>query len=272
MSDAFSQTIQTKIWHEEPEPENPFAATSCRCYGYDVYGDILNKASYIEYLFLLFKGNRPTHAQAAALNRLAIALANPGPRDASVHAAMAVCVSGVPAANTLIAALSVGAGSYTGAREVFLAVKRWQECGTDLKLWQSRIQNPPNPTRTTIWPDNEHPPGFDPYGKSCPIPTLQTLQKILDVFPGENLSWLAAQQPILEATAGIPLNILSIAATTLFDLEFSAEESEMIVLLLRLPGAAVHALEQKKLGFRQFPFFSVALEHDPMALNIQEIM
>jgi len=37
----------------------------------------------------------------------------------------------------------------------------------------------------------------------------------------------------------------------------------MLHLLLRLPGAAVHALEQKEYGHKNFPFFQVELENDP---------
>ena len=37
----------------------------------------------------------------------------------------------------------------------------------------------------------------------------------------------------------------------------------MLLLLLRLPGAAVHALEQKDIGHKNFPFFRVELENDP---------
>ena len=47
------ETIRTRIWQEEAEPDNAFAALSCHCHGYDVYGDLLKQASWIEYLFFL---------------------------------------------------------------------------------------------------------------------------------------------------------------------------------------------------------------------------
>jgi citrate synthase len=37
----------------------------------------------------------------------------------------------------------------------------------------------------------------------------------------------------------------------------------MLFLLLRLPGAAAHALEQGQSGFRSFPFYSVEVANDP---------
>ena len=77
--------IHSKIWEEIPEPDNPFAAAACYCSGYDVYGDLLGKISWIEYLYLLFKLEPPTKDQAKLLEGLAVAIANPGPRDLSVR-------------------------------------------------------------------------------------------------------------------------------------------------------------------------------------------
>ena len=68
------ETITTKIWNEVPEDDNPFAARVCYCSGFDVYGDLLGKASYIEYLYLLFKLEPPSQNQAKLLEGLAVAL------------------------------------------------------------------------------------------------------------------------------------------------------------------------------------------------------
>ena len=133
MTDKPIETITTKIWRETPETDNPFAAAECFCSGYDVYGDLLKNASYIDYLYLLFKLEPPTSQQSALLEGLAIALANPGPRDHSVRAAMSAGVGGSTHASALIAALSVGAGNLGGAREVFHAMEYWQLCSTNLQ-------------------------------------------------------------------------------------------------------------------------------------------
>ena len=105
--------IHSRIWYEEAEPDNPFAAARCFAAGYDVYGDVLHKAGWIEYLWLLFHGERADAGQARQLERLAIALANPGPRDHSVRAAMNGGVGGSTSAACLMAALGVGAGQWT---------------------------------------------------------------------------------------------------------------------------------------------------------------
>ncbi|MES2048698.1 MAG: citryl-CoA lyase [Pseudomonadota bacterium] len=273
MSDNFSQVIHSHIWQEEPEPDNPFAAARCVCRGYDVYGDLLGKASYIEYLHLLIKGERPSEQTAAALEVLAIALANPGPRDPSVHAAMASGVTGNPASSSLMAALAAGAGSYGGARETLLAMQIWHDCGMDLEAWKTRLATPETPlapTRPLFWPQVEHAPGFDPHGVRCATPVLQLLDELCSILPAGQLTWLSEHRTKLEAITGIPLAQSGVVAAAFINLDFSPAEGEMLTLLWRLPGAAAHALEQAKRGFRQFPFFELELENDPGFITPKE--
>src|SRR6187551_187717 len=127
--------IESRIWLEEPEPSNAFACRAAYCHGYDVYGEMLGNAGWADMLYLLFKGEAPAPAQTAALEILAVALANPGPRDASVQAAMCAGVGGSPAAAALTAALAVGAGGAGGAREVLRAMQDWATCGRALDAW-----------------------------------------------------------------------------------------------------------------------------------------
>jgi citrate synthase len=258
-----SEVIHTRIWQEEPEHDNAFAALSCHCHGYDVYSDLLNNASWIEYLFLMFCGEAPTKQQAKLMEGLAIALANPGPRDAAVHAAMCGGVGGSTSASCLMAALAVGAGASGGAREVFLAMQDWQKCGTDLSLWKKSLTTKPVADPASIWPVPNHVPGFDPYGVRCTTPVLQTLQYLSGLGCGQSLAWLQTNRASLESAAGLPLAMIGVAAAALHDLGFTPAQGEMLHLLLRLPGAAVHALEQKDVGHKNFPFFRVELEDDP---------
>ncbi|MBI3230649.1 MAG: citryl-CoA lyase [Burkholderiales bacterium] len=261
--------FNSHIWEEQAEPTNPFAAATCRCRGYDVYGELLGKASYIDYIFLLFKGERPSKQASAVLELLAVALANPGPRDLSVHSAMAAGATGNPASATLIAALATGAGSYGGAREVLLAMENWRDCGTDLAKWKACLADEPKSPRPLIWPKMEHPAGFDPYGASCATPVLQTLSKLCSVVPDGKLAWLAENRTELEGDAGSPLAMSGVTAAAFCDIEFTPVEAEMLTLLLRLPGAAAHALEQRQRGFRQFPFFEVELTWLPASPRLR---
>ncbi|BBL72618.1 citryl-CoA lyase [Methylogaea oryzae] len=259
------EVIHSRIWEETPEADNPFAAAACYCSGYDVYGDLLGKASWVEYLYLLFKRERPEPFQAALLETLAVALANPGPREASVHAAMSGGVGGSTHASCLMAALAVGAGQYGGAHEVALAVACWQACGQDSTKWRDALRHPAQEERADIWPAMEHPPGFDPHGASCATPVRQTLDALARCHAAGALGWLQTHRESLEASAGCPLAMSGVAAAAMHDLGLDADQAEMLYLLLRLPGAAVHALEQREYGWRRFPFFAngLRLTNDP---------
>lgn len=253
------------IWEEEPELDNPFEAKTCHCHGYDVYGDLLGKASWIEYLYLMFKGERPSNSQAQLLESLAVAFANRGPRDSSVRAAMNGGVGGSVAAGSLMAALAVGAGQYGGAHEVYIAVNLWRQCGKDVSAWKEGIEAVLADKDVDIWLPIEHAPGFDPNGLTCPTPVLKTLSLLSQYSDDGALSWLKDNRELLEGVTGIPLSMTGVAAAALFDLEFTAEQAEMLFLLFRLPGAAVHALEQQKQGWRKFPFVGdmIHLDNDP---------
>lgn len=254
------QNINTRIWDVDAEPDNPFAVAAAYCHGYDVFGDLLTKARWVEYLFLLFRGERPISWQIEVLERLALALANPGPLDYSVRAAMNAGVGRSTAASTLIAALAVGAGNLGGGREIYVAMELWTRCGLEIGRWRAAIENPPHGERADIWRPMEHPPGFDPHGISCTTPVRQVLVALADkALDGGNLRWLLQHRAMLEEVAGLPLALSGVAAAALVDLGFSSSEGELLYLLLRLPGAAVHGLEQRDYGWRRYPFFDDGL-------------
>lgn len=257
------QRVHTRIWLEEPEPDNAFVTRAAYCHGYDVFGELLGRVRWVDMLFLLFRGEAPSSTQAAVLEDLALALANPGPRDPSVHAAMCAGTGGSTAAAGLMAALSVGAGQHGGAREVFQAMALWQACGTDLAAW-TRALVQPEAQVAGIWPTSDHPPGFDPHADRMAPLALRLLAHLESHPDSRRLAWLHGQRPALEAVAGLPLALTGVVAATLADLGFTAEQGEMLYLLLRLPGAAAHALEQRAIGPRHFPFFEIDLLNDPL--------
>lgn len=258
--------IHTRIWREEPEPDNPFATRAAYCRGYDVFGQMVGKARWVEMLVLLFRDDLPSPAALDMLEALAVALANPGPRDPSVHAAMCGGVGGSTAAATLIAALSVGAGRYRGARDVFEAMNAWQRAGDNLEDWPEQIAKF-DTEAVDIWPAPERPPGFDPHGVSTATIVRQLLEKLAalggDTGALPRLSWLAAHREQVEQSIGLPLDTSGVTAAAFSDLGFTPAEGEMLFLLFRLPGAAAHALEQEAGGFKQFPFYPVELTDDP---------
>jgi len=255
------ETIRSRIWQEEAEADNPFSAKTCYCSGYNVYGDLLGNARWSEYLFLLFQRQPPLQWQADLLEDLALILANPGPRDLSVRAAMNGGVGQSTSASCLMAALAVGAGQNGGAHELALALQGWQQCQFNLTEWQSWFKTLNNEDeRADIWPDMEHFPGFDPQGISCSTPVRQALQHLGKHHHDGALPWLLKERTALEKIADKPLSMLGVTAAAFYDLGFNPQQGEMLYLLLRLPGAAVHALEQMPRGWVHYPFFADGLQ------------
>nr|WP_295770978.1 citryl-CoA lyase [Rhodoferax sp.] len=255
--------IRSKLWEESAEPDNPFTANACFCSGYDVYGQVLQQATYLEYVYLLFRGERPSGPVLRSLEILAIAIANPGPRDPSVHAAMSASVGGSPAAAALMAALAAGAGVSGGAREVYQAMQLWAQCGCVFEAWQTALAAPSMGGKMQVWPEAEHPPGFAAYGGRCAQPVLQTLAALSANVGLGCTQWLADSRERLETIADHPLAMPGVIAVALTDMGFTPTAGEMLSLLLRLPGAAAHALEQGETGYRHFPFFSLDIGNDP---------
>ncbi|MGF2685559.1 citryl-CoA lyase [Marinobacter sp. DUT-3] len=256
----------SNFWFEEPEDSNPFAAKASYCHGYDVYGQVIARASWFEYLLLMFKGDRPQPAEAALLEKLAMILANQGPKEASIRAAMNGGVAGTNHSSALMSSLAVGSGLYGGSQELEICIRLWGECGQDIELWKSRLQAPQEDERADIWPAIEHPPGFDPNGDDMPTTLRQSLDLLVQFAPEAGaLHWLESHRNALEAFFGYPISISAVAAAAFVDLGLDQDQGSMLYLILRLPGAAVHALEQRKMGWKKFPFYSSAieLEDDP---------
>jgi citrate synthase len=255
--------IHTAIWQETPEADNPYAARAVRCRGYDVHGEMVGRARWVDMLWLLMRPELPADPAALdVLEALAVALANPGPREPSVHAAMCAGVGGSPAASALIAALAVGAGRNGGAREVHDAMTMWRRCGPDLAAWQGHLAACADDP-VEIFPERAHVPGFDPHGAGTPLPVRQLAATLAGLGAGPATSWLHAHLDQAAAAIGLPLSMAGVTACALHDLGFSPDQGEMLTLLLRLPGAAAHALEQQAVGFKHFPFYR--LELDPAA-------
>lgn len=259
------EQVRTRIWREEAEPADRFATRSAHCRGYDVYAGLLGRARWVDMLWLLFREEAPSDTQARLLEALAVALANAGPRDAAVHAAMCSGLGRSPAAAALMAALAVGAGRHGGAQEVAAAMALWGEVPDtgDVEAWAGRWLAAAAPA-SAIWPEADHPPGFEPNGVVTPGIVCDALQRLAGIGAGPRLQWLATRLAEIEAAVGLPLAMSGVAAAALGDLGFSPEQGEMLHLLLRLPGAAAHALEQRAGSYKDFPFFKLDLQDDPL--------
>lgn len=109
--------------------------------------------------------------------------------------------------------------------------------------------------------------GFEPHGVRCSLIVEQTLTCLAQLSTGPRLPWLAGQRAALEDITGLPLGISGVAAAAYADLGFPSEQAEMLHLLLRLPGAAAHALEQQEYGHKKFPFYDIEFDSPKMAMD-----
>jgi len=258
--------FETTIWDEEAHPDNPFFAEKAWCHGYDVYGDLLSKASYSDYILLLFLGEKPTVEQTRLFDILSVACGNTGPRDPAIRAAMNSGVGGSPAASNLISFLAVGAGNYEGSREVFHLVGWLHEHGTDENAWNELMQDP-NRSRSPqeVWQVLEHFPGINPHSPKSSLPVQQLLNACKEADNHSLWRWFESKLASFEQQGEGGVNVNFIIALGLYRLGLTAEQAEFCHLFMRLPGAAVHALEAKHQGWKKFPFFGkqIQLSDDP---------
>ena len=261
-----NEKIYSKVWREDAEKDDPFTAQKCFLAGYDVYGDLLGKIHWTDYIYVLFKHDPPSKNISKQLNDLAVAIACSGPRDVSTQAATSAAAGGSTLASCLIAALSVGAGKLGGAREVHDAILIWEACSTNLEQWEAFLTQTWPVESHSIWPDSEHPFGFDPNGICCATPVKQTLAHLAETSESDSqLRWLHENRKTLEAYANIPLAMSGVASCAFSDMGFDSQEGEMLYLLLRLPGAAALSLEQHWRGWEDYPFHKngLTLTNDP---------
>jgi citrate synthase len=263
--DSSQQTtlLSSVFWQETAEPDNPFATRVALCSGYDVYGDLLKHADATDMLWLLLTGQAPGIKQKPLINKLAIALANFGPRDTACQASMSAAAGGSGAAACLMAGLAVAAGNVNGARELNEAMNIWQTCGIQIDRWQLSLKQYSAPTEaayTDSWLPLESPPGFDLNGVSCTTPVKETLAHLSQQSNTSSLRWLQQHREQLECITQLPLSMIGVCAAAMHDLELNREQGEMLYLLCRLPGIAAHALEQRQQGWDQFPFYPDGLD------------
>jgi citrate synthase len=254
-----TSTITTAIWNEKAVAGNDRLGAEVRIHGYDVFGQMVKEASLVDMLHLLLTGEAPSARTGMLLNRLAVALANPGPRDPSVYAAMCGGIGGSTAASCLMAALAAGAGRHGGAREVYDCMQLWEAHAEDLTGWKAEA----GPRDVDgVWPASTHAAGFDPVSSEASPLVQQTLAALVELYgdgTGTPLHWLQNNRTALEAQAGAGVSMPFVAALAFVSLKLSPEMGELAYLLLRLPGAAAHAHEQSLKKYTEFPFPAVEL-------------
>ena len=248
--EQFTSRTVTRIWQEEPLPENSYLAEKCRCHGYDIL-ELTKKRSFVDVLFLLFQGELPGRNQAESLEKLMIALINPGPRHPATRAAMNAAVGKSNPAHILPAGLAVLSGTHLGGEEVSAAMhflrKNYKKNASDLADEFLSLSRP----NESDW---HVAPGFGSrFGGIDPIP--QQLADLLGVLPaaGNAIKW---GKDFVAAITPQEMGWLDtgLAAAVFCDLGFHHRAGAGLFQLLRAPGILAHGLELANKPQTAMPF------------------
>jgi len=250
-NDIFVESTATKIWQEIESQHNPYLADSCLCHGYDLL-ELTQKRSFIEVLYLLFRGELPDVDEARLLEQLMISQINPGPRHPATRAAMNAGVGGTDREHILPIALSIYGGSHLGAGEVEPAMNflRKQRKHDPVQLAHELIANSMQPAEG----DWHIAPGFGSrFGGVDPLPSQ--IANHLSGLPGkhETLLWGCAFADTLNEQS-LGWLAPAIAAAVFTDLGFSPRAGAGLFQLLGAPGLLAHGVELANKSVTAMPF------------------
>lgn len=251
-NEQFASRVRTTLWLETPSPSNPYIAEQAHCHGYDIF-ELISKRSFIDVLFLLFRGELPTHDQARILESLMIGLINPGPRHPATRAAMNTGVGKTDTAHILpIAQLTLG-GSYLGGNEVSQAMRFLNKSAR--KDPREVIEDLLSKHKRTDEGDWHIAPGFGTrFGTVDVLP--MRLATVIAQMPGTGniWKWAAEFTDILRAKEECGWLSSGIAAAVLADLGFHPRSGAGMFQLISAPGLLAHGLEMSNKPLTAMPF------------------
>jgi len=250
---VFAEKIRTRIWQDEPDPENPWHARSARIHGYSMH-DLIDHCDYVSMIFLMFRGELPDERQRELMRRILIAFCDPGPRHDAVRAAMNAAASGTQAASLLPIGLSVLGGDWLGSVDVENSARF---IGRALKQSTSDIAEELLASRSQSEKDAEDirlAPGFGSrFGSVDPYPAY-ILRSIAgnDMLSGA-LRWVLDLHEAL-TPSGVGCLMSAVFAAASLELGFPSRNAGILFQLASAPGIAAHALEMRGKGPQAMPF------------------
>ncbi|OMH38256.1 citrate/2-methylcitrate synthase [Motiliproteus sp. MSK22-1] len=252
-NESFSDRVVTRIWDEEPCPDNPYLANTNRCHGYDLV-ELMEKRSFVDVFYLLFRGELPTPEESKILETLMIGLINPGPRHSATRAAMNAGIGKTDTLHILPISMMVLGGAFADAGVI--------EEG--IRFLRKQRRNDPSEVAGRLLKESEPPtegdrilaPGFgslygsvDPYSKNL-VNTILELPgagpvvcwgaSFANEIQSNNLGWLRA----------------GVAAAVFADLGFQPRAGGGLFQLLNAPGLLAHGLELANKPITAMPFIA----------------
>ena len=248
--ESFVERTETRIWHEKPSNENPYIAEDCSCHGYDIL-ELAKKRSFVDVIYLIFRGELPSKENANVLEHLMIALINPGPRHPATRAAMNAGVGKTDPAHILPIGLTIMGGEYNAAGEVEPAMRFLRENrNKSVEIVAEEI------LKKTCDKDINLTPGFGSHFGSMEIMPQKFVNQLLQLSGDHTtLKWgNDFVKKMSENNTGWLTTGLAAAVFT--DLGFQPRLSTGLYQLLSAPGLLAHGMELANKPITAMPFIS----------------
>ena len=248
--EAFVEKTETRICYEEPSDDNPYITKNNHCHGYNIL-ELAKKRSFVDVMYLLFRGELPTAENARILEHLMIALINPGPRHPATRAAMNTGVGKTDPAHILPISLTIMGGEHSGASEV----------EPSMRFLRKNRNIPVNEVidlllKEKINDEKLLTPGFGSKFGSIEILPQKFVNQILQL-PGDHhtLTWANefCKKMNVFNIGWLPTGL---AAAVLSDLGFQPRTCIGIFQLLSAPGLLAHGMELANKPVTAMPFIS----------------
>lgn len=256
-NENFTEKTATKIWREIPSEHNPYISVTHECFGYDIF-ELMKERSFIDVLYLLFRGELPSENDAKILETLMIGLINPGPRHNATRAAMNTAIGKANPMHILPVGLSVLGGKHLGGQQI----------NHTIRFFNRNLSTPPeyvvNNLRTKQEPEDSNSnenamfhdelPGFgriyggiDRYAENL-VNNICSLTE-----PGPALLWgTKIHNALSEYNAG--WTITGLCSAVFSDLHIPPQTGGSLFQILGAPGIAAHGLEVANKPFTAMPF------------------
>ena len=242
-NEPFAEKASTKIWKEIPSDDNPFIAAEALCHGYPLF-ELMQKRSFADVFYLLFRGEVPSKAEAKLLETLMIGLINPGPRHPATRAAMNAGIGKTNPAHILPIGAALLGGEHQGGGSIEDAMRfiRQQSTRTADLVAREYLSN------------KEPVPGFGHHYGGVDLLTQGIAEILLNMeAAGPCLKWghTFASQLTRKGQGWLASGL---AAAIFVDLGFQPRVACSLFQLISLPGVVAQGLEQAHKPITAMPF------------------
>ncbi len=252
-NETFVERAASRIWQEVPTSDNPYITATARCHGYDLM-ELVKKRSYVDVLYLLFRGELPNNEEAELLEQLMIGLINPGPRHPATRAAMNAGVGKTDPAHILPIAITVYGGEHLGAGAIEPAMRFFrQNRNLDPQQVANTLLSSSHPPNVGDW---HIAPGFGSRFGGIDILSWQLASQLAKLNgAGKSLAWGCR---LAEALAQHTQGWLStgVAAAVFTDLGFNPRAGTGLFQIMAAPGLLAHGIELSNKPITAMPFIT----------------